>query len=1006
MTIQLRIHPKLIVVLGLLFIGLNIHQAFAQKSYLENTRRIIVQFEPEIFIREGIAKTGLSGFDQKALRHNVYSITRVYPFLDFMESNKTIEKNLSALRQTYYIQYEADLSPEYIARDLMQEYGVVYAEPERINEFDRFILDSEPNDASYHQQSYLQHLQLPQAWDIVRGSDQESPVIIAIVDGGAQWNHEDLLDNQWINVDEIPGNKIDDDQNGFVDDVYGANFCDQDVVNHDPDVINRQIKGVFHGTAVAGVTSAVSDNEIGIAGAAWNAQLMHIKANCMPPNNDYHYEGVMYAAMNGADIINTSWGEAYIVTAQPSRYISETLDLATDLGSLVVASAGNRASNSNDFPQYPARHHRVLSVGATERDSRRIAHFSSYGKIVDLFAPGVDILSTYFDNQYRAYSGTSYSTPLVAGIAALVKTRFPDISPDALREQLRQSGENMDQQNTPRLNGQLGRGFINALASLKSPKFPGVRIRKWSWIDRDGDFQIDSNDEVTINIQIVNYLIDAHQLTLELVPAESYPFISMASPIVSIGPLENNDSTDVEFRFKVSEDADLSQIVQFYPRIREGAFVDDIDVFTFGINLQLVETFNALAALYNSTKGDNWRNNENWNLTATPTIETLSQWEGVRYYKLSLTHLNLENNNLRGPLPKELGSLSQLDVLGLRDNHLDGNIPKELGQLKKISLVSLENNSLSGTIPPELGNMSNLWFLYLQNNSLSGVLPKQLGQLSNLRNLNLSGNKFSGEIPQEMGQLSKLNHLILSHNLFTGTLPRSLMKLGNLQRLEFDGQPLCAPSDPEFQSWLKRIPEVSGATCSGFTFNGTIENQSFTRDERITPLILPEAIGGIPPINYFLQPGLPTGLTFNKTSRTISGIPTILLNRTPYQYSSTDSNLSRNKLTFTIEVVSPVSSESNEVPKEFVLHRNYPNPFSEITHVHFDLPWPASVGVEVFDLTGRNILTRAPVDFGAGWGKNLDISGVALSNGMYIYKVSVSSDNGISGYFGNFVRVQ
>jgi len=982
------------------------HQGFAQESFMGNARRVIVQFEPGVLVSEGSAKTGLSGFDHRALKYKVHSITRVYPFLDFMESNETIVKNLSALRRTYYVRYEADMSPEQVARDLMQEDEVTYAEPEQINEFNGFIQYEEPDDAYYDQQSYLQHLRLPEAWDVVKGSDPESPVIIAIVDSGSEWSHEDLLNNQWINTDEIPGNKIDDDQNGLVDDVYGANFCDKDVLNHDPDVINRQIKGVFHGTAVAGVSNAVSDNTIGIAGAAWNAKVMHIKANCLPPNDDYHYEGVMYAAMNGADIINTSWGEAYFVTADPSRYVSETLDLATDLGSLVIASAGNRGNNLNDFPQYPARHNRVLSVGATERDSREIADFSSYGKTVDVYAPGVDILSTYFDNQYRTYSGTSYSAPLVAGIAALTKTRFPNLTPDALREKLRHSSENMDQHNSPRLNGQLGRGFINAFTSLQPSTFPGVRIRKWSWSDSDGDRQIDSNNEVTINMQIVNYLTDAHQLTLELVPARPYQFISISPSKISIGSLANNDSMDVEFRFKVAVDAGLSQTVQFYPRVREGTFVDDIDALTFGINLRLNTTFNALVALYNSTNGDNWHNNKNWDLTGTPTIEALMKWSGVKFSRLSLTHLNLENNNLQGFLPQELGDLSQLSVLGLRGNSLNGRIPKELGKLKNTILLSLENNSLSGSLPKELATMSNLWFLYLQNNSFSGVLPKELGQLSNLINLNLSRNEFSGEIPQELSQLSKLKNLDLSHNLFTGKLPRSLMKITSLQRLKFDGQQLCAPSDSEFQSWLNQIPEVSGPMCSGFTLSSTVENQSFTRGEKITPIILPEAIGGIPPITYELRPELFPGLTFNEKSRTISGIPAVIASPTQYEYSATDSNLSEDRLTFTIEVISPVFFKGNGIPEKFIVYGNYPNPFSKNTHVQFDLPWPARAGIEVFDITGRNVFTAAPVNLGAGWGRSLEISGANLSSGVYLYKIHISSARGRSEHHGNFVRIQ
>jgi len=1001
-------HP---VFLSLLWSGLffyfGIHHVLAQEPHIRTTHRVIVQFEPDVFVSEGLAKTGLFGFDQKALKYNVQSITRLYPFLDFVKSNEKISNNLSSLRRTYYVQYEADTLPVIVAHDLMQEHGVAYAEPEQINEPNTFEQDrNEPDDPYYDQQSYLQLIRLPEAWDVVKGSDQEPPVIIAIVDSGTELNHEDLLDNQWINEDEIPRNNIDDDQNGFVDDVYGVNFCDQDALNHAPNAINSQMNGSDHGTAVSGVAGAVSDNGIGLTGAAWNAKLMHIKANCPDPNNDFHYEGVMYAAMNGADIINTSWGKTQFITVPPPKYVSETLDLATDLGSLIIASAGNNRINSNDARRYPAQHPRVLSVGATERDSQKIASFSSYGKTVDVFAPGVDILSTTFNNQYRSYNGTSYSAPLIAGVAALVKTRFPDISPDALRQQLRLSSENMDHYNLPRYNGQLGRGFINAFASLTPQKFPGIRLRKWSWSDSDGDRQIDSHDEVTINMQIVNDLVDAHQLTLELVPANFYSFITVSPAMISIGSLANNDSMDVEFRLKVATDAGLSKVVQFYPRIREGAFVDDIEVLTFGINLRLNATFNALKALYNSTNGDHWHNNKNWDLTSIPTIESLDQWKGVSYTKLSLTHLNLERNNLKGFLPKELGNLSQLQVMGLNTNSLTGGIPTELGNLENMNLLSLENNSLSGSIPSELGNLSNLLFMYLQNNLLSGTLPKELGQLTNLRKLNLSGNEFSGSIPPEIGQLSKLMDLNLSNNLLVGKLSRNMMKLNNLKSLKFDGQDLCAPSDPEFQNWLEQIPEVSGPHCSGIAFSSTIEDQSFTLGKQITPLILPEAFGGTPPITYTLEGILPRGLAFNDNSRTITGIPAVTASPTQYHYTATDSNLLVDSLTFTVEVVSPVSNQDYGIPEIFVLHGNYPNPFSQNTHLVFDLPWRATVNVQIYDINGRNVLTVIPKDIEAGWGKTVKINSASLSNGIYIYKLNVSSVTGRSVHHGNFVRLQ
>jgi len=984
-------------------------QVLAQESDIGYASQVIVvQFEPEIFLEHEVAKTGLASFDEKASHYGVYSMTRMYPFLDYVESTQTIAKNLSALRRTYYVHYHADIAPDQIAGDLMKEDEVTYAEPVHNHQIIDFDQEEEPDDPFYDQQNYMNHLRLPEAWELVKEEEALSEVVIAIVDSGAEWDHEDLLDNLWMNVDEIPSNNIDDDQNGFVDDIRGVNFCDLDVLNHDPGVINDQNRSGFHGTAVAGVASAVSDNGIGIAGAAWNAQLMHIKANCAPSEQDYFYEGILYAAMSGADIINASWGKTHFAPVEPSRYISETLDLATDLGSLIIASAGNRPLDSKEFPHYPARYARVLSVGATERNSRRLATFSAYGKTVDVYAPGINIIATDLNQQYHARTGTSYSAPLVAGVAALTKARFPEMTPDGLREHLRHTSESIDGDNDVFLNERLGRGFINALASLQPPKYPGIRVQAWSWSDDDGDRQIDSGDEVIINIQLVNHLIDAQQAIIEMVPATSYPFISLDQQEILIGQLANNDSIDVEFRFNVAPNAGLSQTIQFYPSIREGAFVDDVDVFTFGINLQQNTTLSALSALYSSTGGDSWHNNNNWNPANVTTITDLANWYGVRLTKLALTQLNLDNNNLKGVLPKELGNLSQLEVIGLQDNGLNGEIPNELGRLKNATLVSMHNNSLSGSIPIELGSLPKLWFLYLNNNSLSGELPKELGHLSELIRLHLFGNQLSGFIPKELGQLTRLTELRISHNNFMGELPRSLMQLKNLKKLEFGGQQLCAPPDSEFQEWLKRIPEVSGPTCSGFTFNGEIKDQSYTRGKNITPLVLPEAIGGVPPVTYTLQPGLPIGLNFNNQSRTISGTPMTLINQTRYEYSATDINLLTKSMSFALEVISPVSSEDhgNGIPNNFLLHGNYPNPFSQSTRLSFDLPYPASIVLEVFDLMGRNVFTTIPEDFGAGWGNQLEISGAGLSNGLYLYKVHISSEAGSSEYHGNFVRVQ
>ena len=353
----------------------------AQEPPIYEPQVVVVQVEPGAAIIDGAAKTGLEVFDLTAARYGVHTVERVFPFLDHVQPTPKTRQNLVALRHTYYVRYSAGDDPERVAKVLASAPGVIYAEPVIINRLLESEIRAEPDDSLFSDQTYLRHMRLPEAWDIVKGEDMSPPVVIAIVDDGSDWRHEDLLANVWTNANEIPHNGIDDDNNGFIDDVHGANFCNRDETNNDP--FHPMASG--HGTPVAGTAGGVTNNGIGVAGAAWNAQLMHI---C---GQGFSGVGVLYAAANGADIINTSWGgRAHLA----STFIAQFLDLATDMGALVVAAAGNDNLNNDLYPFYPSSYSRVLSVGATAKDSRRRASFSNYGKTVNVFAPGVNIVTT------------------------------------------------------------------------------------------------------------------------------------------------------------------------------------------------------------------------------------------------------------------------------------------------------------------------------------------------------------------------------------------------------------------------------------------------------------------------------------------------------------------------------------------------------------------------------------------------------------------------------------
>ena len=218
----------------------------------------------------------------------------------------------------------------------------------------------------------------------------------------------------------------------------------------------------------------------------------------------------------------------------------------------------------------------------------------------------------------------------------------------------------------------------------------------------------------------------------------------------------------------------------------------------------------ALVALYNSTNGAAWTNSDNWLGSNTPC-----SWIGVRCQSGHVTGLWLPFNNLTGPLPPEIGNLSQLSDMALSENKLSGAIPPQIGNLSKLTVVGLHYNRLTGAIPPDMGRMSSLSSLWLTHNQLSGPIPRELGNLGSLQALSLDENQLVGAVPAEIGNLPVLQDLGLRQNPMSGALPASLSNL-HLSKFTFSDTSLCAPGDAAFQAWLATISTLStsGLTCS------------------------------------------------------------------------------------------------------------------------------------------------------------------------------------------------
>jgi serine protease len=415
-------------------------------------------------------------------------------------------KERSIVNEILEMTYEGSTDPLVLSSKLKQMPEVEWAEP-------RFVYKTGyiPNDQLYSTQWHLTKIQAPQAWDITRG---DSSIVIGIIDTGVDWDHPDLSANIWRNIDEIPGNGVDDDGNGFVDDIRGWDFGG---LNGTPDN-NPMEDRPDHGTHVAGIAAAVTDNTIGVSSIGYRSRVMPVKASRDDIRTTagqaliiYGYEGIQYAADNGAKIINLSWGgSGYSIAGQ------EIINAVVSQGVLVIGAAGN---NQNSSVFYPSSYDNVLSVASTGPDDVR-SFFSNYGITVDVSAPGTNLNSTWQNDIYAYLSGTSMAAPLVAGLAALVTKQFPLFNPLQIGEQIRVNTDDIYSLNPPAYNYLLGKGRINAFKALNNTTSKSVRATEFTFSDNapfgDGDGIFEPGETISIRVDFVNYLNTTSNLVITL----------------------------------------------------------------------------------------------------------------------------------------------------------------------------------------------------------------------------------------------------------------------------------------------------------------------------------------------------------------------------------------------------------------------------------------------------------------------------------------------------------
>jgi len=469
--------------------------------------RLIVKFSPDAgpkFIdrKKGSISTGSAMVDAFNKKYQVQKLTSLLPISAKLASSQQF-------RNVYIFELQNPDDVNAMKNELENQTGIEYVEPDYQVE-----LYETPNDTLYRHQwglnnlgqdhyhvrryhgSYNDELILTRgvvdadidAGDVfINPPDKTTAVVVAIIDTGADMAHPDLADNIWTNPREIPDDSLDNDNNGYIDDVHGWHFAPGlnpgDIGDNNPSDANG------HGTHCAGIVAAVADNYIGISGIGRDVKIMPLNFEPLPLVSVIA-TALIYAADNGADVVNMSFG----LTSR-SDLIEEAINYARDKGVILCAATGNSGMSEIN---YPAGYDATIAVGASN-DSDQVTSFSTYGPHLNICAPGLSILSLragltdmyattwpyepgvhIIDNIYYLASGTSMACPHVVGVAAWLKSVSPGLLPDRAKEIMEQSADDIIDPfglgwNLPGWDEYSGYGRLNLQKALDMA--PGVRAK-------------------------------------------------------------------------------------------------------------------------------------------------------------------------------------------------------------------------------------------------------------------------------------------------------------------------------------------------------------------------------------------------------------------------------------------------------------------------------------------------------------------------------------------------
>lgn len=872
----------------------------------------------------------------------------------FPNQSTALYKSGNTLNNIYKLNYFSDENPFDVASKIKKIPGVVWAEPKYVKRVTYL-----PNDPLYtsNQQKNLERILASAAWEISKG---DTNVVIAIVDTGVDWKHPDLMANIFVNRNEIANNGVDEDDGGFYpDDIYGWDFGGLNgTPDNDPIEDPSKTGYSYHGTHVAGIAGAVTNNNIGIASIGFNCRILPVKvsrSDVRDANDNpyvvYGFEGIVYAADKGAKVINCSWG-GYSY----SSYEQDVINYATAKGALIVAAGGNDAS---DQLFYPASYDGVLSVGwlNTTDDTKSFA--GNYGFGIDVMSPGTMILSTWrtdaINNNllYSIINGSSMASPLVAGLAGLVYSKFPSYTPLQIAEQIRITADNVDAQN-PGYEMLLGRGRINAYRALTESGSPSVRasdVRLTEIGNGNGIYQ--SGETVEVSADFTNYLAAANNLNISLTTDDPWINITQGAFNVSLGTLQTVSN---KFRFTIKTGSPIDHTVVFVMRFNSSGY-SDFQLFSIKINIPLETHSTSKIQMSVTSKG------------ALGFNDYSSNKEGIGFKFMNGRNLMFEGAFMYGT-----SSSMVMDAARISDtqsNDFKRIVPISFTSPGTYAFQETYSNFDDSGISPRLG-ISTHFYTYSYNTPEDEnyiILRTALNNSTQQTINNLYAGFFiDWDIPEtdyanNTVRFDATDNFAYAYNVNTPNV--------------FVGTALLSHNNYGF------YPIKNDANEGDVRL---FDNNGFTDIEKF--ITLSSGVRNLAPfvgdISYVASGG-PFTINSGQTQSiafAIAAASTLdelrnAIKRSRLKYQSIPTGINENK---------------EEIPAEVVLYQNYPNPFNPTTTIKYSIPKPEFVKIKLFDVLGNEIATLVNEYKQAGT-HNYTLSTInyTLSSGVYFYTIKAGN---------------